>query len=96
MKNALNTITRDLDQARSDQFYFGAKLVRGAYMDQEREMAKVMDYEDPLNMDFDSTTKTFNDAISVCLDRIKEIMDSEEDVKEMQIMRGSQNEDTVK
>ena len=96
LKNALKTITRDLDQARSDQFYFGAKLVRGAYMDQEREMAKIMDYEDPVNMDYDSTTNTFNDAISVCLDRIKDIMDSEENVKEMQIIVATHNEDTVK
>ena len=96
LKNALKTITRDLDQARSDQFYFGAKLVRGAYMDQEREMAKIMDYEDPVNMDYDSTTNTFNDAISVCLDRIKDIMDSEENLKEMQIIVATHNEDTVK
>ena len=71
LKNALKTITRDLDQARSD-------------------------YEDPVNMDYDSTTNTFNDAISVCLDRIKDIMDSEENVKEMQIIVATHNEDTVK
>jgi len=91
LKNALNTITKDLDQAKSEQFYFGAKLVRGAYMEQEREMAKVMDYDDPVNIDYDTTTNTFNAVISVCLERIKHM-----DNKKVQIMVATHNEDTVR
>jgi len=95
LKNALNTITKDLDQAKSEQFFLGAKLVRGAYMEQEREMAKVMDYDDPVNTDHDATTNTFNAVISVCLERIK-CTDSAEDIKKVQIMVATHNEDTVR
>ena len=34
LRNAYKSLTLDLEQAARQDFYFGAKLVRGAYMEQ--------------------------------------------------------------
>jgi proline dehydrogenase len=34
LKDTLNEVKTDLNQAKRQKFYFGAKLVRGAYIDQ--------------------------------------------------------------
>jgi proline dehydrogenase len=34
LRNAFDEVTTDLEQAKRQNFYFGAKLVRGAYLDQ--------------------------------------------------------------
>ncbi|CEO99395.1 unnamed protein product (mitochondrion) [Plasmodiophora brassicae] len=46
----------DIDRAKREGFRFAAKLVRGAYMSEERARAASLGYPDPIHKDRESTT----------------------------------------
>ncbi|MCH7512684.1 MAG: proline dehydrogenase family protein [Bacteroidetes bacterium] len=54
--------------AREKGYYLGAKLVRGAYMEKERERAAENGYEDPICVDKEATDKLYNDGLKECID----------------------------
>jgi len=91
LKNAMNNVALDLEQAERQNFYFGAKLVRGAYMDQERRRAAAVGYEDPILPTYEDTNKMYEHTLSECLKRIKRRGD-----QKIAIMVASHNEDTVR
>lgn len=70
------------DVARKNNYYLGAKLVRGAYMEKERARAEELGYPSPIQPDKGATDKAFNDALDFCLSNIDR----------MAIMCGSHNE----
>ena len=43
--------------------YFGAKVVRGAYLEKERFLASKHGYEDPVNPTIESTAEMYNKVI---------------------------------
>ncbi len=59
-----------LSRARKKKYYIGFKLVRGAYMEQERERARKLGYPSPIHPDKESTDRAFNDAVTLCLENI--------------------------
>lgn len=95
LRNALSEVTTDLEQAKRQNFFFGAKLVRGAYLEQERARAAAMGYPDPTNPNFEATTEMYHKTLTECLRRIKAFKDKGED-KKIAIMVASHNEDTVR
>lgn len=58
---------RLLSIAEANQFQIGLKIVRGAYMEKERERALQMGYPSPIQPDKESSDKDFNDAVYFCL-----------------------------
>jgi len=96
LKEAFNEVCMDLEQSKRQNFYFGAKLVRGAYMEQERERAKALGYTDPINPSYEATTEMYHKTLTECLRRIKLLKDKGEDAKKIGIMVASHNEDTVR
>ncbi len=59
--------------ARQRHFILGIKLVRGAYMETERERAVDNHYASPIQPDKLSTDKDFDEAIGYCISNIDEI-----------------------
>ncbi|XP_065205612.1 proline dehydrogenase 1, mitochondrial isoform X2 [Planococcus citri] len=96
LKEALNEVRTDLDQAKRQKFYFGAKLVRGAYMEQERARAVSLNYTDPINPSYEATTEMYHNTLSECLKRVKELKDVGDVANKIGIMVASHNEDTVR
>jgi len=69
----LSSLKADFYFAKTDGFYLGAKLVRGAYMEIERERAKEKGYPSPIQPNKEATDKNYNDAILFCLDHLDRI-----------------------
>ncbi len=61
------------DAAVERNFILGAKLVRGAYMEKERNRAAEMNYPDPIQPTKEATDKDYDDAVRFCIDRIDRI-----------------------
>ncbi len=61
------------ERAKSEGFKLGMKIVRGAYMEKERERAEEMGYKSPICEDKNATDRTFNDALSYILDHTEDI-----------------------
>ncbi len=59
--------------ARQRHFILGIKLVRGAYMETERERAANNGYPSPIQPDKNSTDRDFDEAIGYCISNIEEI-----------------------
>lgn len=96
LKNTYKEVCTDLEQAKRQDFYFGAKLVRGAYIEQERARAAALGYEDPTNPSFEATTEMYHKTLTECLRRIRLLKDANVDPKKIAIMVASHNEDTVR
>jgi len=72
--------------AEKENFYCGLKLVRGAYMEKERERAYEMGYKSPIQPDKESTDRDYDLAINYIL----------ENHKYLYLVAGSHNEESTK
>ena len=69
----LAALKSDHQKAYKENFFLGAKLVRGAYMQKERERAEEFNYPSPIHPDKASTDKAYDDGIRFCLEQISTI-----------------------
>lgn len=59
--------------AQQQGFKLGMKLVRGAYMEKERERAFEKSYASPIQPDKTATDRDYNDSVKYCIDHINDI-----------------------
>ncbi len=71
-------------RAKKDGFQIGMKLVRGAYMEKERERAEKLGYKDPICENKEATDKMYNDVLTYMI----------ENIDEMAIFEGTHNEES--
>ncbi len=63
-------IKNGIEKAKKGGYLYGAKIVRGAYMEKERERAAEMEYPSPIQPDKNSTDKDFNQSLHLLIDNI--------------------------
>ena len=59
--------------AENGNYFLGLKIVRGAYMEKERERAEKMGYPSPIQKDKASCDKDYNLALRFCINHIDKI-----------------------
>jgi proline dehydrogenase len=59
-----------LNHAQANRYLLGLKLVRGAYMEKERERAEQMNYPSPIQPDKQSSDNDYNEAIKLCVENL--------------------------
>lgn len=69
----LEFLMKSFEEAKSNGYILGAKLVRGAYMEKERNRAEEMGYPSPINKDKAATDDCFNTALRFCIDNFEQI-----------------------
>ncbi len=65
--DSLVRLRNDFNKCVENQVYMGAKLVRGAYMEKERDRAKENNYPDPINPTKAATDELYNKGMIFCL-----------------------------
>ncbi|XP_075919523.1 proline dehydrogenase 1, mitochondrial-like isoform X2 [Petromyzon marinus] len=67
LKGAYDELSVDAECARREGWCLGVKLVRGAYMEQERKRAQQVGYEDPVNGSYTDTTTMYHRCLDLIL-----------------------------
>jgi proline dehydrogenase len=69
----LSYLQRQIDKAKTGEYFLGAKLVRGAYMEKERERAAELNYPSPIHKNKAAVDKDFDDAVSLCIENLEQV-----------------------
>lgn len=69
----LDFLKQSFALAQEKGFILGAKLVRGAYMEKERERAKEKGYPSPIQPDKETCDADYNNAVKFCVENYQQI-----------------------
>lgn len=67
----INFLNEAILKAKEKNFHYGIKLVRGAYMEKERERAEKLNYPSPIQKDKNNTDSDYNKALEIIIQNIE-------------------------
>ncbi|XP_039323100.1 hydroxyproline dehydrogenase isoform X6 [Saimiri boliviensis] len=70
LKDTLERLERDTEAAHRAGLAFGVKLVRGAYLDKERAVARLQGTEDPTQPDYEATSRSYSRCLELMLTHV--------------------------
>ncbi|KAH9499393.1 Hydroxyproline dehydrogenase [Bulinus truncatus] len=82
-------LKNDIDFAKQNEICFGLKLVRGAYMIQERMVAAIKKCDDPVHSSFNETSACYHTCLDFLLENIKN------QTVPLKVVIASHNEETI-
>lgn len=72
-KDRLDYLISSIEKANNKKYFLGAKLVRGAYMEKERDRAQKLNYPSPINPSKEATDSMYNNALNLCVENINTV-----------------------
>lgn len=86
-KDTHDRVKANLELMNKLGFHFGAKIVRGAYMAQERNRAADMGYDDPIHDTYEDTCAMYDDVVYTVLQKVRSTP--------AEVMVASHNEESI-
>lgn len=69
----LGNLSNAIKSAKAQHYFLGVKLVRGAYLEKERQRSHEENYSEPLHKSKHDTDRDFNAAIDLCLQNLETV-----------------------
>ena len=69
----LGNLTNAIKSAKDQHYFLGVKLVRGAYLEKERQRSHEENYSEPLHKNKQDTDRDFNAAVDLCLENLERV-----------------------
>ena len=90
LKDTSERLMNDMERSQRHKYHFGAKLVRGAYMEGERALAESLGYESPVHDTIEDTHKCYNDSVEYLLEQSAIQKD-----RKVELMLASHNQNSI-
>jgi proline dehydrogenase len=94
LKDSLPRLKLDLARAERENFTYGVKLVRGAYMFMERKRAAELEIPDPIHKSIEATHKAYNDGVELLLNKAAKA-EAQKNGNEVNFILASHNPDSI-
>jgi proline dehydrogenase len=69
----LGNLANAITEAKNHNYFLGVKLVRGAYLEKERQRSHEENYSEPLHKSKCDTDRDFNSGVNLCLENLEKV-----------------------